>query len=1190
MGILIDSNKLSDMFAGQERRGQELLPELIKRLINADGKVERIRIPTSDAILEPGFDGLIENYKGKNKYIPQGKSIWEFGTSKDIKTKFNSDYKKRTDDTSIQNKDNITFVLCSPHNWSNKTVSINEWQDEKTKEHIWKDVRAYDAEIICDWINENPEVLSWLLGSFYPTKTFKAYTLKQKYDGYNSILISKLSTEFLTCSNLENSNKLLNLINKEKVIYVKSSYGYEHCLQFVIGTFEKCGKKIKDKVIFVDSVNYLKEFQNESNDKIYIHKSFSDLSYNDENTHIILLDNANKINPNISLGYCVFNELRESLLKSKISYDLTDEIMDSVGNNPILIYKKLINKNNRHLSSLNWLSNEIVNELIPLAFMEHIDFTNKTDETHFSKFNLCNFNEYKDKLDKWFKVENTPIIKIGYAYKMVGLDVFFTFYEFTVKEVNDILSIIDSYFNDNLYSFFDEDFLTSVFNGIERLFTISSNDEIKNVISGWCRILIPKLFENKNINNLIRYSSYLSEFNRDAYLSYIEDNLSNEFINIISDNNSICFKDNWTFFILSLEKCLWFSDSLIRTLRLMIKLSSHSIDQVSDRINEIIIDCIMPLSYTYIPKFSLEERKYFIDLFYKEIKDYEPLLKLLGYHYPSFCIVKAPKNLSDDEKCNFNRNEYLEIQNFVIDVLLENVDICKWLSDFIDSTDYLKENEYKLIFEKIKNNVKKLDDESRSSLKGIILKEIFNIKRFSDNAEWKRKTKLIPYLHELLTITEPKDNFLSLKYIFTTPSYDLPIENPILYSQDFDNVFTDADSKREKMIENAIDELFNFYKDETYKLILNTVDDSSVQSYILYLYQKTKDKESLIRLLIENNFKCCLYKLLHEEHDEIVISYLKIFKKYPLFLSSLPVKKNVLSLLTKEQEKIYWKACSSYNPDDKNDFDYVYQKEKEYNNNVALINLLFYKPRNSQYILNFLTSLDINSIELNKENIHKLRELIKALETSDIEGKEESLFTIESKFLTLYEHKDFPKGIKEHFWNKPISFVDWFIAINENKKLKSFEIKLFFTYKFAIDDVKLVKQPKVFENWVTSIISYIENKEDIIQYGCIYMIYKIISKYIKLTSKENINKSILELLDKIIKNKDEEFSFICCFINLDNIGEIRDGSKYSDLSIKYKIIADDNRLLEHVFNIFTYIYKEYENDKNEHYKDNIIMN
>lgn len=93
-GWFITSSDIKKWTETNKRRAEELLPTLISKLIHASCKPKHLHFPCGDSVSMSGFDGTLEVEEG-NEFIPSGKSVWEFGTNSNIKTKADSDYQKR---------------------------------------------------------------------------------------------------------------------------------------------------------------------------------------------------------------------------------------------------------------------------------------------------------------------------------------------------------------------------------------------------------------------------------------------------------------------------------------------------------------------------------------------------------------------------------------------------------------------------------------------------------------------------------------------------------------------------------------------------------------------------------------------------------------------------------------------------------------------------------------------------------------------------------------------------------------------------------------------------------------------------------------------------------------------------------------------------------------------------------------
>ncbi len=109
-------------------------------------------MPAGDSVNLPGFDGDLHSECG-NAWVPVGYSCWELSCRADVNKKANEDYKKRKDflpDYHVTR----TYVALTARRWPGKT----RWRAEKIVEGVWKDIRAYDADDIEQWLEQVPAV------------------------------------------------------------------------------------------------------------------------------------------------------------------------------------------------------------------------------------------------------------------------------------------------------------------------------------------------------------------------------------------------------------------------------------------------------------------------------------------------------------------------------------------------------------------------------------------------------------------------------------------------------------------------------------------------------------------------------------------------------------------------------------------------------------------------------------------------------------------------------------------------------------------------------------------------------------------------------------------------------------------------------------------------------------------------
>jgi len=141
----------------QSREAQARLPLLVRKLIHATAeRLVRVDFPAGDSITQPGWDGQVESEE-QTSWIPQGVSFWELSCEAQPTGKANSDYDTRTMQTPEPERAKATFIFATSRRWSSKA----NWLREKRQAGEWKDVRAYDANDLEQWLEQTPAVGLW---------------------------------------------------------------------------------------------------------------------------------------------------------------------------------------------------------------------------------------------------------------------------------------------------------------------------------------------------------------------------------------------------------------------------------------------------------------------------------------------------------------------------------------------------------------------------------------------------------------------------------------------------------------------------------------------------------------------------------------------------------------------------------------------------------------------------------------------------------------------------------------------------------------------------------------------------------------------------------------------------------------------------------------------------------------------
>lgn len=190
------------------RDAQSSLPQLVRRLVHATiEQIQRINFPAGDSVQMGGWDGIVCAMQD-NAFVPAGYSVWEFGVTRDIKGKADSDYHKRSTKPLNITPAETTFIFVTLRRWGKK----DDWVHEKNKEGIWAEVRAYDADDLEQWLELAPAVHTWL-AKLIGKWSEDAQDLGSFWEEWTQATIPVLSSELHLASRKEAIEAVINWLN-----------------------------------------------------------------------------------------------------------------------------------------------------------------------------------------------------------------------------------------------------------------------------------------------------------------------------------------------------------------------------------------------------------------------------------------------------------------------------------------------------------------------------------------------------------------------------------------------------------------------------------------------------------------------------------------------------------------------------------------------------------------------------------------------------------------------------------------------------------------------------------------------------------------------------------------------------------------------------------------------------------------
>ena len=147
-----------EAWAAQQQEARSKLAALLRRLVvsTADG-LSALDFPAYENSERTGWDGR-STTSGTTPWVPSGETAWEFGVNGNPAQKAERDFQARTRDPELTGREQTTFVFVTPRNWPGK----NAWRDAKRGLGVWKDVRAYDASDLEQWIETSASAQAWM--------------------------------------------------------------------------------------------------------------------------------------------------------------------------------------------------------------------------------------------------------------------------------------------------------------------------------------------------------------------------------------------------------------------------------------------------------------------------------------------------------------------------------------------------------------------------------------------------------------------------------------------------------------------------------------------------------------------------------------------------------------------------------------------------------------------------------------------------------------------------------------------------------------------------------------------------------------------------------------------------------------------------------------------------------------------
>lgn len=217
-----------------------VFPELVGALVQASAPdPTAFRFPGGDKGQVRGFDGRLEASVAST-YVPEGKSIWEFGISPDACSKAESDILKRTPQVPAEERAQTTFVFATLHTWDNPKYKLDDWIRDQNASSSWKEVRFIDGAQLEHWLDNCPAVAARYARSIVnTTPPTGATSIDEYWNEYSTRFQPPLTEDVLLCDREAHADTLIRGLTGSPSRIVVAADSPDEVIAFAVAAIRK---------------------------------------------------------------------------------------------------------------------------------------------------------------------------------------------------------------------------------------------------------------------------------------------------------------------------------------------------------------------------------------------------------------------------------------------------------------------------------------------------------------------------------------------------------------------------------------------------------------------------------------------------------------------------------------------------------------------------------------------------------------------------------------------------------------------------------------------------------------------------------------------------------------------------------------------------------------------------------------
>lgn len=420
-----------------DARGQ--LPALLRTLVHSTGKnLTVVDFPAFDNSQRRGWDGQVTSGSA-TPWIPRGQSGWEFGCNQNPQTKAEKDYKARTDSVPTKERKSTTFVFVTPRNW----VGKDDWAKKKSARGEWKNVRAFDASDLEQWLEQSVPAQARLRGFPGGAGQEEVSTLDQIWLEWARATEPELPKGLFRQAAERHREQLLNWLKEPPVrpfvVTADSSIEALAFLSCSLELLEETCPGAFERAIVIRSVEAFRTISRISSNYIAIVASSeveNALAGLQKKAHTIIVRGRNTVRDgaNIALDLLGHESFRNALREAGLKDTRINQLARESARSPTILRRRLAQV--EAVKDPPWaMDNSVARELIPIIFSGAWDVGTEADKEILSCLAGKPYEDMERTIAQLQTIDEPPVWSISHHRGVVSkIDALYAVHRALTKE------------------------------------------------------------------------------------------------------------------------------------------------------------------------------------------------------------------------------------------------------------------------------------------------------------------------------------------------------------------------------------------------------------------------------------------------------------------------------------------------------------------------------------------------------------------------------------------------------------------------------------------------------------------------------------------------------------------------------------------------------------------------------------